>query len=277
MLTKPGIIFGNVITALGGFALASKGTIDLHLFFMTLVGLSFVIASAGVFNNYIDRQADAKMERTKDRAFAKDAVPVASTLALGALLGVIGLLFLYAKTNVLTVVVAVFGFLTYLTLYAFLKYRTFYGTLVGSLAGAVPPVVGYCAVSNRIDAAAGILFMILVLWQMPHFFSIAVYRLEDYAAASIPVLPVAKGLKQTRRHMLAYIAAFIAVSLALPFLGYVGQLYSWTAILLGSLWFLLCFFGSEKQMDRFWGRRMFFISLVVILGLCLTIPFAVFS
>jgi protoheme IX farnesyltransferase len=138
MLTKPGIILGNIITTASGFALASKGNIDISLFFFTLIGLGLVIASAGVFNNYIDRHMDARMERTKNRAFPQGLVSTPLALLFGGILGLLGL-FILSYTNLLTVCVALFGFFIYLVLYAFMKYRSFYGTLVGSLAGAVPP------------------------------------------------------------------------------------------------------------------------------------------
>lgn len=275
MLTKPGIILGNVITTASGFALASQGHFALALFFATMIGLSFIIASAGVFNNYIDRAIDAKMARTKNRALATGAISIPKALIFGSILGLAGTVTLSLVTNLLTVLVALTGFAIYLVLYAFMKYRSFYGTLVGSLAGGVPPVVGYCAVSNRLDEGALLLFLILVLWQMPHFFAIAIYRLEDYASVSIPVLPVVKGMYITKVHMLFYILAFIATSLLLTLAGYTGYIYLGVAALLGLLWLGLCIrgFNVESSGDKLWARQMFRYSLVVIMGICLTIPF----
>lgn len=271
MLTKPGIIFGNIITTAAGFALASRGHFDLWLFFTTLVGLAFVIASAGVFNNFIDRVADAKMERTKNRPLAKGLINSANALIFATILGIIGFTMLAAYTNFLTVFVAFFGFFVYLVLYAFFKYHSFYGTLVGSIAGGVPPVVGYCAVSNRFDAGAFIIFMILVLWQMPHFFAIAMYRIKDYQAASIPVLPVKKGMLVTKIHMLLYIMAFISTAVMLTFAGYTGVWYLAVATILGLSWLGLCLNGFKIKNETLWARKMFAFSLVVIMVLCVTI------
>lgn len=270
MLTKPGIIFGNVITTAAGFALASKGNFDYRLFLATLLGLGFVIASAGVFNNYIDRVMDAKMARTKNRALVKGLVSEQNALIFATLLGLLGTLILASYTNPLTVGVALTGFFVYLVLYAFYKYRSFYGTLVGSIAGAVPPVVGYCAVSNNLDAGAFIIFMILVLWQMPHFFAIAMYRFDDYAAASIPVLPVQKGMYVTKVHMLLYIVAFTLTAMLLTIAGYTGYVYFVVAALLGLAWLGLCIRGFNIKNDTRWARQMFILSLMVIMGLCLT-------
>lgn len=272
MLTKPGIILGNIITTAAGFALASKGHFDFLLFLTTLLGLGFVIASAGVFNNYIDRFMDAKMDRTKNRALVQGVISAQNALTFATLLGLIGLSILTIYTNLLTVFVTLTGFFVYLVLYAFWKYRSFYGTLVGSIAGAVPPVVGYCAVSNRFDSGALLLFAMLVLWQMPHFFAIAIYHLKDYAAASIPVLPIEKGMRTTKIHMVLYIMAFTVSALMLPLFGYTGYIYFGIASLLGIVWLGLCLDGFNSTNETGWGRKMFVYSLIVIMGLCITIP-----
>lgn len=275
MLTKPGIIFGNIVTTAAGFALASKGRIDFLLFFQTLLGLALIIASAGVFNNYIDRAMDAKMDRTKNRALVTGSISTTSALLFGLILSLSGILILGFYTNPLTVFVALTGLFVYLVLYAICKYRTFYGTIVGSIAGAVPPVVGYCAVSNNFDQGAFILFMIIVLWQMPHFFAIAMYRYDDYSAASIPVLPITKGIYATKIHMVLYILAFIGTAVMLTIKGYTGNVYLVVAALLGISWLGLCIYGFTIDNNKAWARQMFIYSLVVIMGLCIAIPFDV--
>jgi len=268
LLMKPGIIFGNLITTAGGFALASKGHFDLWLFIVTLVGLSCVIASACVCNNYIDRESDKKMERTKHRALVKGLISGQNAVMFAISLGITGFLALSIYTNLLTVLIALTGFLFYVILYSFGKYLSSFGTVIGSIAGAVPPVVGYCAVTNRIDAGALLLFLILILWQMPHFFAIAMYRFEDYVAASIPVLPVIKGMRTTKIHMLLYIIAFIPATLALTLCGYTGYTYLAVALLLGIAWLWLCVKGFKSTNDKLWARQMFLFSLVTITALC---------
>lgn len=271
MLTKPGIIMGNVVTMAAGFALASKGNLDVLLFIETLLGLGFVIASAGVFNSYLDRSADAKMDRTKNRPFVQGIISTQGALLFGTFLGIMGIAILALFTNLLTVLVAFVGFFVYLVLYAFWKYRSFYGTIIGSVAGAVPPVVGYCAVSNQLDMAALLLFFILLLWQMPHFFAIAIYHIKDYTAAAIPVLPIQKGIPITKVHMVLYIVAFTLTAFMLTVLGYTGQIYLMTAAVLGLSWLVLCLYGFNSSNDTQWARKMFVYSLVVIMTLCLTI------
>ena len=153
-LIKPGILFGNVITAFAGFALASKGHIDCGLLLIMLAGLSLVIASGCTFNNYIDRYADQKMRRTQNRPLAKGIIPTQNAILFAIFLGLSGALLLAFFVNLITAVVALIGFTVYVFFYSFSKYHSSHGTLIGSIAGAVPPVAGYCAVSNRLDIGA---------------------------------------------------------------------------------------------------------------------------
>ncbi len=266
LLTKPGIMAGNLITTAGGFALARHGQTG-ELFGATLVGLSCVIASGCVLNNCIDREADAKMQRTKYRTELFRKVSVSGATVFALLLGILGLLCLFWFTNLVATLVALFGFVTYVALYTYSKYRSVHGTLIGSLAGAVPPVVGYTAVTGTLDAGAWVLFLMLVLWQMPHFFAIAMYRRDDYEAAGIPVLPVKRGFKAAKGQMLGYIAAFSAACGMLLWFGYVGIGFVVVSTLLGAGWFALGLQGFWCADDTVWARKMFITSLVVILTL----------
>lgn len=271
LLTKPGIILGNLITTAGGFALASKGRFDPWLFFTMLIGLGPVIASACVFNNYIDRISDAKMARTKNRALAKGLIAPWKAIGFALALGIFGISVLCLFTNLLAASIAALGFFVYVCLYSLWKARSTHATLVGSISGAVPPVVGYCSVSHSLDAGAAILFAILVLWQMPHFFAIALYRQDDYAAASIPVLPIAKGVLATKIQMLLYVIAFGGSMLLLTACGYVGMAYGIVAFILGAAWLALTIKGFKVENDQLWARSMFRLSLVIITAFCLMI------
>lgn len=272
LLTKPGIVMGNLFTLAAGFILGSSGAVDLPLFFYTLTGLAFVMASACVFNNYIDRASDRKMERTKDRALASGAVSVKSALVYATVLGVIGASLLYAFTNLLALTIAAVGFFVYVFLYSMWKGKTVYGTAIGSIAGAVPPVVGYCAASGRLDTAAVLLFLMLVLWQMPHFYAIAFNHFDDYAKAKIPVLPIIKGAFRTKVHMAVYIALFIPTAMLLTYFGYTGYVFMWAALALGVCWLYISLKGFEAKDNVQWGKQMFRFSLIVIGALCLLIP-----
>lgn len=273
LLTKPGIILGNLLTVAAGFILGSRGNVDLILFLETLLGIGLIIASACVFNNYIDRAADKKMERTKHRARMMELITVPRALFFATFLGFSGILMLMIFTNLLTVAVAGIGFFVYVFLYSFWKGRTVYGTAIGSIAGAVPPVVGYCSASGQFDAAAAILFVMLVLWQMPHFFSIALLHFEDYKKAGIPVLPIAKGIYRTKVHMVLYISLFIPMAMMLTLMGYTGYLFLIVTGLLGCAWLALGIKGFQCDDDVVWGKQMFRLSLLLIVALCVAIPF----
>jgi heme o synthase len=207
------------------------------------------------------------MDRTKQRALVQGLIPGRHALVYGAVLLALGLLALILHTNLLTTLLALFGFLAYVVLYGYYKRRSPLGTVVGSISGAIPPVVGYCAVTGRFDLGAAILFLILVFWQMPHFYAIAMYRLQDYRAAGIPVLPIKKGYRETKVQILIYILAFIPVTLALTAFGYTGYTYLAVATLLGTGWLALGLTGlhtAHDQANQIWARKMFFFSLIVI-------------
>jgi protoheme IX farnesyltransferase len=263
-LTKPGIVYGNAVTVIAGFFLASRGDIDWVLLLEALGGISLVIASACVFNNYIDRDIDKKMARTKKRALASGNISAQAALSYAAILGAAGFSLLYFYTNLLTTLVAAVGFVFYVIFYGWAKRHSVHGTLVGSVSGAVPPVVGYCAVSNNLDTGAWLLFLIMVCWQMPHFYAIAIYRRDDYASAGLPVLPVSKGIKAAKIQIVAYVIAFVAATVLLWTNGYTGYTYLLVVLLMGGWWLRRGILGFSIKDDAAWARKMFFQSLIII-------------
>ncbi len=268
-VTKPGIIFGNLISVIGGFLLAANGSIDYPLFIATLFGVSLVVASGCVFNNVIDRDIDKKMERTKNRVLVKGLISLKVTLAYAALLGIAGFALLYVAANPLAMWLAVIGFVVYVGVYSlYMKRHSVYGTLIGSLSGAAPPVIGYCAVSNQFDAGALILLLIFSLWQMPHSYAIAIFRFKDYQAANIPVLPVVKGISVAKHHITLYILAFMIATLMLSLGGYAGYKYLVVAAAV-SLWWLGMALSGYKNLndDRLWAKKLFVFSIVAITSL----------
>lgn len=270
-LTKPGIIYGNSLSVIAGFFLASRGNFNPLLFVATLVGLALVMASGCVFNNYLDRGIDEKMERTKRRAFVTKKIPTNHGLLFGTLLGLVGFGLLYLFTNLLTTVIAAVGFFFYVLLYTPLKPKTVYGTLIGSVAGAVPPVVGYVAVTNHFDMAAFLLFLLLVLWQMPHFYSIAIFRITDYKQAGIPVLPIVKGIKQTKLQIITYIILYILILPFLTIFGYLSYLSLVILLLISLAWLFKGIKGFRTADNTLWARKMFKFSLIVLLTFCVMI------
>ncbi|WP_296262211.1 MULTISPECIES: heme o synthase [unclassified Pseudomonas] len=267
-ITKPGIIFGNVLSVAGGFFLASKGHVDFGLFLVAMIGTSLVVASGCVFNNCIDRDIDLKMERTKNRVLVQGLVSLKLALAYATVLGVIGVGLLYFKANALAALFAVIGFVIYVGFYSlYLKRKSVHGTLVGSLSGAMPPVIGYVAVSNSFDLAALTLLVMFSLWQMPHSYAIAIFRFNDYLAASIPVLPVKRGIRVAKRHILIYILAFLLATLMLTFGGYAGLNYLAVAAAMGMYWLYMAWTGYKAKDDIVWARKLFVFSIFTITAL----------
>lgn len=185
-LAKPRMVYANVLVAAAAFVYGSAGYIDWQTLVPMLTGLGCVIASACTFNNYMDQEMDAKMERTRCRALPSGTLPGRHALIMGALLLAAGLALLY-MTTAAALLAALAGWVAYVALYTPLKPRTPHALFAGALAGAVPPVVGYAAVAGTLDTTALVLFLFLFFWQLPHFVAISVYRGEEYAAAGVPM------------------------------------------------------------------------------------------
>lgn len=263
-IVKPGIIYANVLTAVAGFLLGAKGHLYPGLFFAMLFGTSFIIASACVFNNVIDLNIDAKMERTKNRPLVTNAILVRQALVYASLLLLLGISIL-TFTNLLTVLIGLIGFVDYVFFYTYSKRKTSLATLIGSISGATPIVAGYTTVTNHFDIGALLLFLILTFWQMPHFYAIAIYRLKDYQAANIPVLPAVKGMLTTKIQMVLYGLAFLIAASLLTFLGFTGYLYLIGMLLTGTIWLGMSLRGFWLKDSTKWARGVFFFSLVTIL------------
>ncbi|PYG82035.1 MULTISPECIES: heme o synthase [unclassified Pseudomonas] len=267
-ITKPGIIFGNVLSVAGGFFLASKGHVDFALFLAVVIGTSLVVASGCVFNNCIDRDIDHKMERTKNRVMVQGGMSLPFALIYATLLGVAGFSLLYVQANPLSAFCALIGFIVYVGFYSlWLKRKSVHGTLVGSLSGAMPPVIGYCAVSNSFDLAAVTLLVMFSLWQMPHSFAIAIFRFKDYSAANIPVLPVARGVLAAKKQIVLYVLAFVLATLMLTLGGYAGLGYLAVAAAMGLYWLYMAWGGYKAEDDSKWARKVFGFSILTVTAL----------
>ncbi|HVS58546.1 MAG TPA: heme o synthase [Candidatus Saccharimonadales bacterium] len=269
-LTKPGVMYGNVITAVAGLLLGVGHfrTYDVGLWVALIVGMTLVIASACVLNNVLDQDIDRIMERTKGRAVAAGAIPGAHATIFSIVLGVVGIAVLALWVNWLVVGIGVFGFVVYVWLYgAFSKRKSIHGTLVGSISGAMPILGGYCAVSGRIDAAAILVFLVLFFWQFPEFYSIAIYRKKEYAAANVPVMTVVKGIKNTTIQIFVYTGLFVIASVLLTPFGYTGWTYFSIMLVLGAYWINMAWNGLKTDDSDTWARRMFHFSLVMLLVL----------
>ena len=270
-LTKPGVLYGNAITAAAGFLLAARGHVDIWLFVALVIGSTLMIASACVLNNFLDQDIDSKMARTKERAIVAGRVKGRDAVILAVVLGVLGLVILSLYTNWLVVAVGIVGYIDYVVFYGMLSKRlSMHGTLVGSISGAVPVLAGFLAVSNSFNAGAIIVFAVMFLWQMPEFYSIAVYRQKEYAAANVPVITVVKGIEPTRVQIVWYTLAFVIATLLLTPYGYAGFSYFVVMALLGVYWLRLAVRGlylGEENSDT-WAKGVFKFSLIILLAFC---------
>lgn len=271
-VTKPGIIMGNLISVAGGFFLAARGEVDWLVFLATVIGLSLVVASGCAVNNGIDSDIDARMQRTRNRVTVTGELSARAAMVFGAVLGLVGFALLAVFTNGISVAFAALGWLVYVGLYSlWLKRSSVYGTLVGALSGAMPPVVGYCAVTGQCDAGALILLAMFCLWQMPHSYAIGIFRYRDYEAAGIPVLPVAQGIARARRHIVLYIAVFSLVTVLLPLGGYTGVAFMAVACTTSLWWLAMALRGYRPDIDvTGWARQVFCFSIVTITALSVT-------
>ncbi len=264
-LTKPGIIAGNLIAAVAGFFLAAQGQIDWPLFAFTMLSVILIIASGCTFNNCIDKDIDSKMQRTKDRVLVTGRLSVTQAIVFATITGVAGFAVMYLYTNLYALAFGALGFLVYVGLYSILyKRTTVYSTAIGSISGACPPVIGYVAVANQIDAAAIILLVAFCLWQIPHTYAIAIFRFKDYQKADIPLLPLKDGIEVARVHIVGYTIAFVVASLLLTVFNYTGMIYAITMAALGLYWCYIAVMEYSEDNLQAWGRKMFVLSIITI-------------
>jgi protoheme IX farnesyltransferase len=263
-LTKPGIVYGNAMTAAAGFLLGSKGHVKVGELMPLLIGTSLIIASACVFNNYIDRDIDSKMARTKKRATASGKANALAVNAYAFVLGLAGFTVL-TQTNLITFTIGAAAFFSYVVLYGLAKRKTIHGTLVGTLPGSASLLAGYTAAVNRVDLAVLLLFLIMVFWQMAHFYSIAIFRLKDYKKAGLPVMPAVKGVKFTKLQIVFYVFAYIIAVVDLSFFGYTGLSFLFVMAGIGIYWLFKAIDGFKARSDTKWAREMFGFSLIALL------------
>lgn len=268
-ITKPGIIIGNLISVAAGYFLAAKSeAADGLLLLFTLAGVAMVIASGCVVNNIFDRDIDLKMDRTRDRLLAQGDINIDHAFVFAIVLLLAGTALLYSMANPLSAVVVLLGYVFYVFFYTmWYKRNSVYGTLVGSVSGAVPPLVGYLAVTNYISLEAVLLFALFCLWQMPHSYAIAMFRMQDYKNAGIPVLPVVSGIEKARKHMIAYVVAFNLVALALFLLGNGGYEYLVVAAGVCFMWTQVTFKKVTEENYVEWSKAVFKVSLLVVMSI----------
>ena len=263
-LTKPRVVVMVLVTTLVGFYLGSESTAEYFLLLQTLVGTALAAGGTLALNQFLERDADALMERTRRRPLPEGRVQPAEALFFGVLVAFAGLVVLAFAVNLLSALVTLFITVTYLFAYTPLKQRSPLCGLVGAVPGALPPVIGWTAARGEFGLGAGVLFAILFLWQVPHTLAIARLYREDFAKAGIRFLPVVEpNGGSTGRQIISYCFALLAVSLLPTLLGTTGPAYFLAALLLGA-GFLGCGIGLAATQSASAARRLLFASLVYL-------------
>jgi protoheme IX farnesyltransferase len=274
-LTKPRITLMVVFTSFVGYAMAAGGSPRLPGLLLALLGTALIASGASALNMVMERRTDALMERTRRRPLPSGRLGVSEALGFGGALSLSGLLILYWGANRLATAVALVTWASYLFAYTPLKTRTSLATVVGAFPGALPPVIGWTAATGRWAPGALFLFVILFLWQLPHFLAIAWLFREDYARGGLPTLPAHDPSGRiTSRQTLLDSAALLVVSLLPGAFGLAGPVYSVGALLLGAglVGISAGFVASRGQTS---ARRLFLASVLylpALLGLLLANP-----
>lgn len=265
-ITKPGINKSNLITTFAGYLVAA-GLTDLNplILILTLLGTALTIAGSCTLNNFIDRDIDPLMERTKSRPVADGRIKPATALWYGLTLTLLGLMLLAVGVNILAAFVAFIGVMVYVLIYSlWLKRTSTLNTVVGGISGAVPPMIGWVAANPAIDLNAWALFLILFMWQPPHFFALAMRRVEEYRQAGVPMLPVVKGFHETKKQTLFFTILLLPSSYLLFYTGTLGWFYLIVSLVLGGIYVVLSIRGFSAKDDIKWANQMFFYSLIYL-------------
>jgi protoheme IX farnesyltransferase len=262
-MTKPGITLMVALTTALGFLLAGGAVASWQLA-ATLLGTCLVAAGASVLNQFWERSTDALMRRTAGRPLPAGRLDPDLALLFGVALAIAGLLALALAVNALTAALGAAALVGYVFVYTPLKKVSSLSTVVGAIPGALPPMMGWCAVRGEVDLAAWALFGILFFWQMPHFLAIAWLCREDYARGGFPMLPVLDpGGSWTARQSVLYGAALVPVSLLPSLLGVAGRLYFIGALALGLAYLGFCL-GFARRRSTPGARRLMFASLLYL-------------
>lgn len=263
---KPGIVYGNMLHVLIGVLLALRYQHEWSAALGVVVGTAFVIASACVINNIIDREYDAKMQRTKSRPLAAATLSVTQAAIFAGILAIIGFTILATTTNMLTTWLGVIAYVSYAFIYTYSKRATVHSTLIGTIPGALPAMAGYTAVSGTMDVTAWLIFLVIVTWQLPHFYAIAVFRRQDYLAAGLPILSTMVPVSRMRQVIMVSVAAFWLSALCFSLIAL--SLPSAIVFMIMATYWLFVVVRSKPNEER-WARRIFGVSMQVSLALCL--------
>jgi len=268
-LAKPRIIVLLLITTAAAMVMAARGLPPLALVFWTLFGGALAAGSAGALNCVFDADIDRVMRRTMDRPIPQGRISPMHATIYAVTLGIVAFAVLYLLVNPLAAWLSLAGNVFYVAIYTmWLKRATPLNIVIGGAAGAVPPLVGWAAVTHAIGGPALGLFALIFLWTPPHFWSLALMTETDYAKARVPMMPNVAGEERTKREIIYYTILLVAASLLLYPLHVMGTLYVAAAALLGAI-FLYDTIRTWKDAGTFWARRTFKFSLLYLALMCL--------
>jgi len=259
-LSKPGVTRLVMVTAVCG-ALVAPERIQTLTLLIALFATALVVAGANALNMVLERDVDAKMERTRLRPIPAGRISPDLALWFGICVSGLGIALLVSLVNLVAATLAGLALLSYVLVYTPLKRTTHYALHVGAVPGAIPPLIGYAAVAGQIDTTGFLLFLILLVWQLPHFMAIAIFRRADYQAAGLRVFPVAVGLARTKRAIGFYSVVLLLVSLAPVLLGVAGLVYGVIAGVSGLAFLVWGTYGSRVKETVPWARSLFLASM----------------
>lgn len=282
-LIKIGIVNSNLIITIAGFLLAvhfANSSFINHwgTFLLTIIGSALVIAGGCIINNWYDVDIDPKMERTKNRPTVTGFFSLKTVLILGLITTAIGLAILML-TTVQAAIFAFIGWFVYVVLYTIWSKRRYtLNTIVGSFSGAMPPLIGWAAISPSIHIVPTVMFLIMFVWQTPHFLALAMKKTDDYREAGIPMLPVVYGFNFTKRQIVIYIACLLPLPLLL--IPSLGITFAVIATLLNLGWLVMGFQGFFMKDDLKWANLIFIYSLnylVILFPLMIIVTLPIFN
>jgi protoheme IX farnesyltransferase len=261
-LAKPRITLMVLITTAGGLSLA--GGVDALTAVFTLLGTALVVGSANTLNCWLERDIDRFMARTKYRPLPDGRLRPRVALLFGLVLGAIAIPLLTLGVNRLTGALAAIALVSYVAVYTPMKQKSPAALLIGSVPGALPPLIGWTAATGRLSWAGIVLFGILFFWQLPHFIAIAIFREEEYTRAGIKVLPAVRGLRVAKWHAVFHSVLLLSVTLALVPLKVAGGVYFVAALVLGLGMIVITLRGLSPHAGHKWARQLFAASLVYL-------------
>lgn len=266
-LTKPRVTTLVIATMLGGISLAahtSGKSPSTRAMLFALLGTVLVVGGANALNMYLERDTDALMERTRDRPLPSKRIAPALALALGFGLSAVSIPILTFAVNAMTGLLAAIALVSYVLVYTPLKRKSSVALFVGAIPGAIPPLLGWTSVTGSCELPGVILFGILFFWQLPHFLAIATFRRDDYARAGLLVMPVERGDRTTRVHIVVHTVLLIAVTLALVPAGVGSLVYIACASGLGAAFLAMAVFGLKPGAGASWAKSLFLASMVYL-------------